>query len=62
MWDTSEQLTLSELKNNAHEGWIWDICPGPEPQQFYSCAWDSLVKLWTLDQQLLQVAMFKWVT
>jgi len=51
LWNTDLSLQsgspLLDVDNRAHTGWIWDI-DSCEDNQFYTCGWDSRVKLWSV--------------
>lgn len=40
----------SELKANAHAGWVWDFCTVQNGEVLVSGGWDGFVKLWDMQQ------------
>lgn len=60
IWSVRDGHALLPLKHkpNAHGGWVWDIATDGV-NRFYSASWDSTVKLWDMESQLVEVSSFK---
>uniref|UniRef100_A0A1B6CZ55 F-box domain-containing protein n=2 Tax=Clastoptera arizonana TaxID=38151 RepID=A0A1B6CZ55_9HEMI len=59
LWKVHEDSTQPfKYKANAHLGWVWDMAI-ESGNRFYSGSWDSMIKLWDIEAELVQVSGFK---